>query len=247
MTTMTTHSQNDERPLLMHLIELRRRLMVIAFCVLVIFIGLYLKAASLYEFFATPLLKALSGQGQMVTTDVTASFFTPIKLALIISFLLAMPIILQQIWGFIAKGLYRKERWLGRIILGFSIVLFYGGVVVSYYIVFPLVFHFFISKTPDHIQIMTDIRAYLSFSMKLMLIIGVIFEIPIVIVALVQLGFVEYKTLSKNRKYMILICFIGAMFISPPDVISQTLFAIPMIILFELGLLLSRILTYFRN
>ncbi|MBC7210807.1 MAG: twin-arginine translocase subunit TatC, partial [Pseudomonas sp.] len=173
----------------------------------------------------------------MIATDVASPFLTPFKLTMIVSLFLAIPFILQQIWGFIAPGLYRHEKRIAIPLLVSSIVLFYAGMAFAYFLVFPLIFGFFASATPEGVSMMTDISSYLDFVMTLFFAFGVAFEIPVAVVLLVWIGVVDVQYLKKIRPYVIIGCFVVGMILTPPDIFSQTLLAVPMWMLFEVGVL----------
>jgi sec-independent protein translocase protein TatC len=173
----------------------------------------------------------------MIATDVASPFLTPFKLTMIVSLFLAIPFILQQIWGFIAPGLYRHEKRIAIPLLVSSIFLFYAGMAFAYFLVFPLIFGFFASATPEGVSMMTDIASYLDFVMTLFFAFGVAFEIPVAVVLLVWIGVVDVKYLKKIRPYVIIGCFVVGMVLTPPDIFSQTLLAVPMWLLFEIGVL----------
>lgn len=225
-----------------HLVELRARLMKALLVILVIFLGLFYFANDLYELLSAPLTGLLPEGTSMIATDVTSPFFAPFKLTLVASIFAAMPFILHQIWGFIAPGLYKHEKRLAVPLLASSIVLFYSGIAFAYFVVFPLIFGFFTSVGPENVAVMTDISSYLNFVLKLFFAFGVVFEIPIATLLLVWSGMTDVQSLRSKRAYVIVGCFVLGMLLTPPDVISQTLLALPMWLLFELGIVLSIIL-----
>ena len=240
---MTDHD-SKELPLTAHLAELRDRLIRIVLSILIIFVFLIFFANDLYAFLSEPLRNILPAGASMIATQVASPFLAPFKLAMYLSIYGAAPIILHQIWSFIAPGLYSNERKFAAPLLISSILLFYLGMGFAYFIVFPLVFGFFTSVGPDGVAIMTDIDAYLSFVLKLFLAFGLAFEIPIATILLIWTGFVTRESLAKKRPYVFVGCFIIGMLVTPPDVISQTLLAVPMWLLFEAGLLGSIIFAY---
>ncbi len=229
----------QEQPFLSHLFELRDRLLRIVLSILVIFLGLFPFANELYTFLATPLLVHLPAGSTMIATEVASPFLTPFKLALVLSIFAAMPFILYQIWSFIAPGLYAHERRLIVPLLSSSTLLFYLGMAFAYFVVFPLVFGFFTSTTPDGVAMMTDIAKYLDFVLKLFFAFGIAFEVPIVVILLVWTGMTTAESLAAKRPYIIVGAFVIGMLLTPPDVISQTLLALPMWLLFEMGLIAS--------
>ncbi|HEC50963.1 MAG TPA: twin-arginine translocase subunit TatC [Pseudomonas sabulinigri] len=227
-------------PLVAHLTELRSRLLRIVCIWLVIFAGLFYFANDIYSFVSEP-LRALMPEGtSMIATDVASPFLTPFKLTLISALFLAMPFVLHQVWSFIAPGLYKHEKRLAIPLLASSILLFYSGMAFAYFVVFPLVFGFFTSAAPEGVAVMTDINSYLDFVLTLFMAFGLSFEIPVATVLLVLAGVVDVQTLSKSRPYVVVGCFAIGMVLTPPDVISQTLLAVPMWLLYEVGILFSR-------
>ena len=229
-------------PLTGHLIELRRRLARILGLVIVLFFILLPFANQLYEGLSQPLRAQLPANATMIATDVTATFMAPFKLNLFVAFMLAIPYIIYQIWSFIKPALYEKERHLAIPLLFGSIVLFYLGVAFAYFITLPAILHFFISASPESVAPMTDINSYLGFCLKLFLVFGFTFEIPIVTLLLILMGLVSTQTLVEKRRFIVVGCFFVAMFVTPPDALSMIMLAVPMWMLFELGLLLGKIL-----
>ena len=232
---MTTPSS----PLIEHLIEIRQRLIRSVLAVLICFLGLAYFANDIYTQVSQPLLDVLPDGASMIATDVAAPFFTPFKMAFMFSIMLAFPIILHQMWGFIAPGLYSHEKKLAGPILFSSVFLFYGGIAFAYFIVFPIVFAFFTSVAPEGITIATDISSYLDFILKLFFAFGLAFEVPIVVFVSCWAGVTTVAKLKAKRPFVVVGAFILGMLLTPPDVISQTLLAIPMWLLFELGLFLA--------
>jgi len=240
---MTDHPEGDqEMPLVSHLVELRTRLLRCVFAVLVLFLGLLYFSQQIYTAVSAPLRKYLPEGATLIATDVASPFLTPLKLTAMVALFLAMPLILQQIWGFIAPGLYLREKRIAVPLLVSSVILFYVGMAFAYFLVFPLIFHFFASVTPEGVAMMTDISSYLDFVMTLFLAFGVAFEIPVAVVLLVWIGVVEVEYLKKIRPYVIIGCFVVGMILTPPDVFSQTLLALPMWFLYELGLLAASLI-----
>lgn len=230
----------DPDSLLGHLIELRNRLLRCVVAVLLVFIALAYFAQDIYTMLAQPLLAVLPEGTSMIATDVAAPFFAPFKLTFIVAICLSIPYILLQIWQFIAPALYSKEKRLMIPLVFSSTLLFYAGIAFAYFIVFPIVFAFFTSVAPSGVTIATDISSYLDFVLKLFFAFGLSFEIPIAILLLVWSGSVTRHALAEKRPYIIVGAFILGMLLTPPDVLSQTLLAIPMWMLFEAGLWLSR-------
>jgi sec-independent protein translocase protein TatC len=235
-------SQDQAMPLVAHLTELRDRLLHSVLAVLVIFIGLFYFANDIYAFVSAPLRELLPEGATMIATEVASPFLAPFKLTMVVAVFLAMPYILHQTWRFIAPALYRSERRLALPILVSSIVLFYGGLAFAYYVVFPLIFAFFSSATPEGVSVMTDINSYLNFVLKLFFAFGIAFEIPIATVLLISAGVTSADALAAKRPYVVVVCFIAGMLLTPPDIISQTLLAIPVWLLFEVGLFFGRMI-----
>jgi len=235
---MSDRPDHDQpMPLVSHLTELRTRLLRCIAVIFLIFAGLFSFAQQIYTLVSAPLRDHLPANATMIATDVASPFLTPFKLAMIVSLFLAIPVILHQIWGFIAPGLYRHEKRIAIPLLVSSIVLFYAGMAFAYFLVFPLIFGFFASATPEGVSMMTDIASYLDFVMTLFFAFGVAFEIPVAVVLLVWIGVVDVRYLRKIRPYVIIGCFVVGMILTPPDIFSQTLLAVPMWLLFEIGVL----------
>jgi len=230
----------SELPLVAHLVELRDRLLRVIAVVAGLFLSMIYFANDLYVTLAEPLMAHLPANGTMIATDVASPFFTPFKLTLVLSVFLAMPMLLYQFWGFIAPGLYRHEKKMVIPLLASSTGLFYLGGVFAYFVVFPLVFGFFTSVAPDGVAIMTDISKYLDFVLKMFFAFGLAFEVPIIVIVLVWAGIATPDNLASKRPYIVVAVFVLAMLLTPPDAISQTLLAVPMLILFEAGLYFSR-------
>lgn len=240
-------STDQPLPLVAHLTELRDRLLRALLAVLVVFIGLFPFANEIYTFVSEPLRSLLPPGATMIATEVASPFLTPFKLTLVAAVFLAIPYVLYQVWSFIAPGMYRHEKRLAVPLLVSSILLFYAGAAFAYFVVFPLIFAFFTSTGPADITIMTDINSYLDFVLKLFFAFGVAFEIPIVAVLLISTGITTPQALAKKRPYIIVGCFILGMILTPPDIISQSLLAIPMWLLFEIGVYFGRVITRNRN
>lgn len=230
---------SDENSLLSHLIELRSRILKALASVLAVFLALAYFAQDLYQWLATPLLNALPEHSSMIATDVASPFFAPFKLTLVLSFFIAIPYVLYQVWAFVAPGLYRNEKKLIAPLLLSSTLLFYTGVAFAYYVVFPLAFAFFTSVAPQGVTVSTDISSYLNFVLKLFFAFGVSFEIPIAIILMCWTGVTDAQSLRAKRPYVIVGVFVVGMLLTPPDVISQTLLAVPMWLLFEIGVLIG--------
>ena len=225
-----------------HLIEFRNRVLRAVASVAVIFIGLISFSNELYLYVSEPLRKYLPESSSMIATDVASPFLTPFKLTLVLSMFAAMPYILFQIWAFVAPGLYQREKRIVIPLFCSSVLLFYAGMAFAYYIVFPFVFMFFTSVGPEGVAIMTDIRSYLDFVLKLFFAFGISFEIPIAVVILSWMGVVNPDSLAQKRPYVFVLCFVLGMLLTPPDVLSQTLLAIPMWLLFEVGIFFGRLI-----
>lgn len=230
----------QEQPFVAHLIELRDRLMRMLVAVLLVFLALFPFANDIYTYVAMPLMAQLPAGTSMIATQVASPFLTPFKLALVSAVFLSMPYLLFQLWSFVVPGLYSHEKQLAIPLLISSVVLFYLGTVFAYYLVFPLVFAFLTGTAPDGVAVMTDISHYLDFVLTLFFAFGIAFEIPIATILLVAAGITTPEDLGRKRPYLIVGVFVVGMLLTPPDVISQTLLALPMWLLFELGILLSR-------
>jgi len=237
---MSASPHDNELPLVQHLIELRNRLLKIIVIVLVIFLGLFYFANDIYTLVAAPLQKFLPPETGMIATEVASPFLTPFKLTLFVSVVLAAPFILHQIWAFIAPGLYTHEKRLAVPLLTSSVVLFYSGMAFAYFVVFPLIFGFFTSASPEGVAVMTDISSYLDFVLKLFFAFGIAFEIPIATILMIHAGIITPNDMAKKRPYVLVGCFVLGMLLTPPDIISQTLLALPMWILFEVGVFFGR-------
>ncbi len=238
---MENNPTGAEQPLIAHLLELRSRLVKIVLGVLLIFLFLAPFANQLYGVLAKPLLDLLPAGSSMIATEVASPFFAPIKLAGVFAFALAMPWTLWQVWAFVAPGLYRNEQRLAIPLMASSTLLFYAGIAFAYFLVLPTVFAFTIGFAPEGVAVMTDISKYLDFSLALFLAFGVAFETPVALVLMVHTGFVTPAQLASYRQYVLVGAFvIGAIF-TPPDVISQLLLAIPLYVLYEIGIVCARI------
>ncbi|NCA69573.1 MAG: twin-arginine translocase subunit TatC [Sphingobacteriia bacterium] len=231
-----------EQPFVSHLIELRDRLIRMIIAIFVMFLVLFPFANEIYVYVATPLMAQLPEGNTMIATQVAAPFLTPFKLALVAAVFLSMPFLLYQLWAFVAPGLYQHEKRLAVPLLISSILLFYIGMAFAYYLVFPLVFAFLSASTPDGVAMMTDISAYLDFVLALFFAFGIAFEVPIATILLVAIGVTTPADLKRYRPYVIVAAFVIGMLLTPPDVISQTLLAVPMWLLYELGIMFSMIL-----
>lgn len=223
-----------------HLLELRDRLLYSIVAVLIVFVPMAIYSEVLYQFLASPLLNVLPESGSMIATNPLSAFLTPLKLALYLAMVVTIPFLLYQLWAFIAPGLYKHEQKLIWPLMASSTLLFYAGMAFAYFVVFPLVFGFLSSVTPGGVQFMPDIKEYQEFVFTLFFAFGLAFELPVAMVLLIRAGVVSPDTLAKKRHYVVLWIFVVAMLITPPDVFSQTLLAIPMMLLFEVGLFVGR-------
>ncbi len=233
-------STEQTQPLISHLLELRNRLLKAIVAIIIVFLGLVYFANTIYEFVSLPLVKRLPEGATMIATDVASPFFTPLKLTLIAAIFLTIPFILYQIWAFVAPGLYKHERKLVMPLMFSSSLLFYCGVAFAYYVIFPLVFGFFTTISIGEVEFATDIASYLDFVLALFLAFGIAFEVPVAIILLCWTGATTPQSLAQKRAYIIVGAFVVSMLLTPPDIISQTLLAIPICLLFEVGLFLTR-------
>ena len=229
-----------EESFISHLVELRDRLIRALLSILVIFLCLFPWAKDLYALLAQPLLATLPQGGQMIATDVVGVFLVPMKVALMVAFLIALPYVLYQAWAFVAPGLYMHEKRLALPLVAASVLLFFIGMAFAYFLVFPTVFGFMAGVAPEGVAWMTDIEKYLSFVMSTFVAFGVAFEVPVIVVVLVLAGVVELSTLKEWRSYVIVGAFVVAAIFTPPDVVSQLMLAIPLCLLYELGMLMAR-------
>lgn len=236
-------SVDSNQPLMSHLIELRTRLLRAISAVMVVFLCLIYFSGHIYEFVSAPLIDRLPEGATMIATDVASPFFTPLKLTLISSVFIAVPFILYQVWAFVAPGLYKHEKRLVMPLLFSSSILFYCGVAFAYFVVFPLVFGFFTAISLGGVEFATDIASYLDFVLALFLAFGIAFEVPVAIILLCWTGATDVETLKAKRPFVIVGAFVVGMMLTPPDIISQTLLAIPMLLLFEVGLFFARFYT----
>ncbi|GEM81799.1 twin-arginine translocase subunit TatC [Vibrio superstes] len=236
-------SVDSNQPLMSHLIELRTRLLRAIGAVMVVFLCLIYFSGHIYEFVSAPLIDRLPEGATMIATDVASPFFTPLKLTLISSVFVAVPFILYQVWAFVAPGLYKHEKRLVMPLLFSSSLLFYCGVAFAYFVVFPLVFGFFTAISLGGVEFATDISSYLDFVLALFLAFGIAFEVPVAIILLCWTGATDVETLKSKRPFVVVGAFVIGMMLTPPDIISQTLLAIPMLLLFEVGLFFARFYT----
>ena len=250
MTSLpTTSASNDaaalnleQMPITQHLIILRKHLFKVVAVLIGLFFCLLPFANQTYQWLSEPLRAQLPASSTMIATDVTATFMAPFKLNFFVALMIAMPFILYQLWTFIKPALYAKEKSLALPLLIGSIVLFYTGISFAYFVALPSILHFFISVSPETVAPMTDINSYLSFCLKLFLVFGFTFEIPIITLVLILMGAVSTQTLVEKRRFIIVGCFFVAMFVTPPDALSMIMLAVPMWLLFELGLLAGKLI-----
>jgi sec-independent protein translocase protein TatC len=234
--------QLAEGTLISHLIELRQRLLKAVIAVGVAFVPCAIYANDLFTLIATPLLEKMPQGTSMIATSLVAPFMAPFKLALFVALFAAMPYVLYQAWAFVAPGLYKREKRFAVPLVVSSILLFYGGAAFAYFVVFPLMFAFLTTTAPTGVQVMTDMANYLDFVLLLFFAFGIAFEVPVATVLLAATGLVRVETMARNRGYVILGIFVIAAFLTPPDALSQTFMAGPMYLLYEIGILLSRVL-----
>ncbi|TDR38257.1 Sec-independent protein translocase TatC [Tahibacter aquaticus] len=233
----------EEASFFSHLIELRARLLKAILAVTAVLLCLLPFANKLYAWLAEPLLRNLPAGGQLVAIEVASPFFTPLKLAFCTALVLAMPVVLYQLWAFVAPGLYRHEKRLGMPLLVSSVILFYLGCAFAYFLVLPMVFSFLAKITPEGVAMMTDIGKYLDFVLVIFFAFGLCFEVPVAVVILVALGWVTPKQLTESRGYVVVGAFVIAAILTPPDVISQVMLAIPMCLLYEVGIIAARMVS----
>lgn len=243
MTFDSEQPSDNQQPLIQHLIELRNRLLQTLLIIGIIFGGLFYFANDIYAFASEPIRAQLPEGSTMIATDITATFLAPFKLTFFVSVFIAIPFILYQFWSFIAPGLYRNEKKLIAPLLASSVLLFYAGIAAAYYVVLPVVFKFLTLTAPTEIQVMPDISLYLNLSLKLFFAFGMAFEIPIATILLIWSGATTPESLTAKRPYIIVACFVVGMLLTPPDVISQLMLAIPMWLLFEIGIVCGRMIT----
>lgn len=235
--------EQTTQPLIEHLLELRRRIMWITIGLIVCFLALMPFSQKLYSFVAQPLMASLPKDTSMIATDVIAPFFVPVKVTLMAAFLISLPHTLYHIWAFIAPALYQNEKRLITPLVLSSVILFFAGMTFAYYLVFPVIFNFLANVTPVGVSMATDIDKYLSFILGMFVAFGTTFEVPVVVVLLAKMGIVDTEQLKVARPYVIVGAFIVAAIITPPDVISQILLAVPLIVLYEAGIFFSRFVT----
>jgi len=234
-----SHQQAPET-FVSHLVELRNRLLWAVGTVLLIFLCLVPFAGELYEWFAKPIMANLPQGSTMISTEPHGPFFIPFKFAFACAFALGIPVVLYQVWAFVAPGLYQNEKTIALPLVVSSTLLFYAGITFAYYVVFPIIFEFFASMAPDGVAVMPDISSYMSFALKLFFAFGVAFEVPVATVLLARMGVVSTQAMSQQRPYIILGAFVIGMLMTPPDIFSQIMLAVPVCLLFEVGLFFAR-------
>jgi sec-independent protein translocase protein TatC len=234
---------NTSDTFISHLIELRDRLLHIVAGIVLTFICLFPFANDIYSLLAHPLLQQLPQGGQMIATAVTTPFFVPMKVAMLSAFVISLPYTLYQVWAFVAPGLYQHEKRFAAPMVMLSTLLFLLGMAFAYFLVFPVVFGFITGTAPEGVAVMTDIGNYLDFVITLFLAFGIAFEVPVVVVALVKLGFVQIATLKEVRSYVVVGAFVAGAILTPPDIISQFMLAVPLWLLYEAGILAAGFVT----
>jgi len=234
--------EESQESFISHLVELRDRLIRALLAVLVVFFALVSWARDIYSLLAAPMLAALPEGGKMIATDVVGAFFVPIKVTMMVSFLIALPYVLYQAWAFVAPGLYQHEKKLALPLIAASVLLFFIGMSFAYFIVFPTVFGFINAFAPEGVAVMTDIDKYLSFVLSTFLAFGVTFEVPVIVIVLVRVGLVGIDKLKEIRPYVIVGAFVVGAVFTPPDVLSQFMLAVPMWLLYELGILMAQVI-----
>jgi sec-independent protein translocase protein TatC len=230
----------EEATLISHLVELRTRVLKAGVAVLAVFVCLVPFAQQIFTGVADPLMSKLPEGSTMIATQVASPFITPFKTTLFVALFFAMPVVIYQVWAFVAPGLYRREKKFAVPLVISSIILFYCGIAFAYWVVFPLMFAFFTSVTPEGVAMMTDISSYLDFILTIFFAFGLAFEVPIATVMLVASGLMSAKSLRSKRPYVFLGAFVLGMLLTPPDVISQTLLAVPIYLLYEVGIFMAR-------
>lgn len=236
-----------EGTLMSHLLELRNRLMKAMLAVFLVFIPCAAFANDLFNFIAQPLVDKLPSGSSLISTSVVGPFMTPFKVAFYVAIFVAMPVVLYQIWAFVAPGLYRREKRFAVPLLVSSVVLFYVGVLFAYFAVFPVMFNFFVGTVPGAVKYNPDMASYIDFVLTMFLAFGAAFEVPVVVVLLVITGLVKVESLGKNRGYVVIGIFVIAAILTPPDAISQVIMALPMWLLYEFGLVMARVMQKMRK
>lgn len=240
-TKADMEQMQQQQPLIAHLIELRNRLLKAVLLILLVFVGLYSFSNELYLWVSKPLEILLPDSSSMIATGVASPFLVPFKLTLFAAIFITIPFILHQAWSFIAPGLYKHEKRFAIPLLLSSIVLFYAGIAFAYFVVLPLAFGFFTAIGPEGVNFLPDINNILNFILKIFFAFGIAFEIPIATILLIMTGITSVASLTSKRPYIFVGCFVIGMLVTPPDVISQTILALPMYLLFEIGIVFGRI------
>jgi len=238
--TSLSSDAHSEQSFTSHLLEIRQRLLIVVYALLIAFAFFAFFASDIYALFAKPLMEALPDNGAMISTQPHGPFFVPFKLAFFASFLVTLPVLLYQLWLFVAPGLYANEKKLVLPLVIGSTSLFFAGIAFAYFIIFPIIFTFFTSATPEGVRVMTDINEYLGFTLKLFFAFGFAFQVPIATILLVKFNVVSVDSMAQKRPYVVVGAFILGMLFTPPDILSQLLLALPVWLLFELGLIYSR-------
>lgn len=242
MSDPQQNPEGSEETFISHLVELRDRIIRAGISVIVVFVGLVYWAPDIFRLLARPLMNNLPKDGKMIVTDVTGSFFVPMKVTMLVAFVIALPVVLYQIWAFVAPGLYQHEKKLVAPLVASSYTLFLCGMAFAYFVVFPTIFRVMAHyNAPLGAEMTTDIDNYLSFVLTMFIAFGVTFEVPIVVVLLVRMGVVTVKKLKSIRPYVIVGAFVVAAVVTPPDVFSQLILALPLIVLYEAGIIAARI------
>lgn len=239
---MTSAEDEKELTLIDHLIELRDRILKCLLAIIILFLALFAFSNDIYTYVATPLLDALPEGSSMIAIDPTSPFFAPFKLTFYVAFLIAAPYVLYQVWSFIAPGLYQREKAVAIPLFISSVLLFYGGVAFARYILFGFVFAFFVSVAPEGITVAPDINSFLSFALTIFLAFGIAFEVPIAVFILIWVGLAEPDSLAEKRPYVVVGCFVVGMLLTPADPFTQSMLAIPMWLLFEVGIFAGRLI-----
>lgn len=242
MSSNSADNDPKEQPLVSHLVELRDRVLRCVICVLVVFAAIFYFSGDIFEFVSDPMTRVMGEDETLIATKPLDTFFIPFKLTLMVAFFISIPYILHQVWAFVAPGLYQNEIKVTRPILISSIILFYSGIAFAYFLVLPIIFEFSVSTSPENVAVMTDISYLYDLEMQMYFVFGFVFEVPVATVLLILAGVVEPDKLKNHRGYVIIACFTVGMIVTPPDVFSQSMVAIPMWLLFEAGIFAGRLL-----
>ena len=239
---MSSAGEEQELTLIDHLIELRDRILKSVIAIVVLFLALFAFSNDIYTYVATPLIDALPEGSTMIAIDPTSPFFAPFKLTFYVAFLVAAPYVLFQLWSFVAPGLYQNEKTVAIPLFISSVLLFYGGVAFARYVLFGFVFAFFVSVAPEGISVAPDINSFLSFALTIFLAFGIAFEVPIAVFIFIWAGIAEPESLTEKRPYVIVACFVMGMLLTPADPFTQSMLAIPMWMLFEVGIVAGKMI-----